>query len=163
MKFKDIAKRLKIILIEMSDNRAEAIDYLKSQSRPYTQHICKILLWGSQNEQWLKDWSDEVYNYITNVNDVILKGNKRLKLRDYEVNFIYKNISSDWELERRLEQTKSYFIQKDNYPEPEYVNSYVAFNKYNKFANEILQMINNDNINYKRVLNICKLYLTEGY
>jgi hypothetical protein len=159
MKFIEVTIKLRKILNEMSDSRSDAIFSLKALSKPYTKHICKILLWGKQNQEWTQDWSTEVYNYIKQVHDITLKGGKKLKQRDYFQYFFYKNLEAKWELEERLNQVSDEFIQRDGHPNPNYVNLEKAYDNYKLFVDKIYSLMSNKSLNYLEVISLCKEYL----
>lgn len=145
-------------LVEMADKRKEAISYLQSQARTYTTHVCKIMLWGNQNPEWLKDWSDEVYNYLTNVAGVVLKNNSRLKEKFYLTEFFFKYLEKSWELETRLRTTKHNFRQKENYPEPNYlIDHSLLYKKYEKFVEIVAPMVVHNALDYKQIIKACRM------
>lgn len=159
MNIREMIKRMKLVLDEMSDTRKDAIEYLKSQARPYTEHVCKLMLWGD-NEEWVKDWSDEIWNYISSVDGVILRGNKRLKKKDYLDNFFFKYLEADWELAHRLKRVGNTFVQRDGYPESKtIINTTRAYDVYRDFVNIITHKMENDDLTYSDVINLCRQYL----
>ena len=153
---KKLIKRLKILLSEMAETRNDAIEYLVNQSRPFYKHVCKIMLWGNQNDEWFEHWSDEIYHFIKNADDIILKGNKRLKRKDYEKYFFFFFFLSSCKLEVRLKQIIDEFTQRNNYPEQDYVDIKQAHQSFLIFVKNILDLMEQRQLTFNAVMEECK-------
>lgn len=141
MKFTEIAQKLKEILLEMADTKSEAIDYLHHLAKPYTQHICKLMLWGKQNDIWSEDWFHEIWNFVSDVDDIILKGNRRLKPETYKKEFFIKYFEDQTEFIERLKQVKKRFVDKEGYPKADDINIEIAYKNYLMFVDEVLKLM----------------------
>lgn len=161
MKKETIIGRILRELNEMGMNRNAATQYLVSQSVPFATHICKIMLWGSQSEEWLKDWSDEVFNYCTNVAGTDLPKGKRLKEKDYLEFFFLAPLGSFNELQRKLRNIEKTFIQKENYPKSELVITDYLYRIYLKFVDSIIDDVVDDNIDYRDFIEKCRVLVGE--
>ena len=151
---------LEFALNEMGRSRSAATQYLVSQSVPFATHVCKIMLWGNQSEQWLKDWSDEMFTYCKNVAETSLLKGKRLKREDYINHFFNGPIGDSKELKSKLVNNKKLFIQRDKYPEPNYlINANILYEKYVEFVKAVLDMVADNNMDYHQFLKACELLI----
>jgi hypothetical protein len=146
-------------IFEFASERKYAIQELRNLSRPFAEHVCKLFLWGSQNEDWKKDWSEEIWNYISQASSILLKGSKRLKASDYKENFFACRIEAEWEMEKRLESTAFHFQDGEGYPAPNTVNAEDAYKQYKEFVNQIMPSILNNKVRLSEVKDLCNKYL----
>lgn len=146
-------------MFEFADQRKEALADLRSLAQPYTQHICKLILWGSQSENWKKDWIDEIYNYLYTIASIDLKGNKRLKEKDYLEYFFFKYLEAEWELKNKLERTEKWYRRKENYPEPNKIDTEKVYENYKNFVNNIVKDVVKDEVDYQTTIELCNKYL----
>ena len=156
MNFIQVAKKLKQIMLEMAIDRKTAINKLSNLSDTYTQHILKLMLWGTQNEEWTSVWCKEIYNYLVAISDIDLKNNKRLKQNDYEAYFFYINLESESELQNKLNRASFRYRDTDGYPLPDHVNIKVAYNSYKKFVSFIIPQVVSGYIRQQDVKDACK-------
>lgn len=159
MKFTEVAEKLKEIILEMADTKAEAIDYLHYLAKPYTQHICKVFLWGKQNDEWFEHWFHEIWNFISDVDDIILKGNKRLKPTIYEKEFFYKYFENQTEFKERLRQVTKRFIEKESYPKADNVDVQLAYSNYIGFVSEVLKLMEKESLYQSSLKELCRKYI----
>lgn len=110
MKFKDY------LLQEMADHRTDVIGWIGSDKEQYHLHMIKALRheWNERDTQTHID--DVVDMWAYPFSNYLLKGNKRLKLRDYQ---------------SILRITRSEY---DNYIKKHFTNSYLDYNP--RFDNE---------------------------
>lgn len=147
-------------IFEFADSRADAIQDLRGLSKPYTDHVCKLFLWGDQNQDWRKDWTEEIYNYLTEIADIELKGNKRFRKEDYMKFFFFKYME-DWEFPKKLNSVNRRFCDKNKYPKANYVNTEKAYEQYKKFVESIIDNVVQNKVFYEDVKQFCDKYLTE--
>lgn len=141
MNLKRLNENLRYILNEFASQRKDAIQELKSMSRPYTEHICKYILWSNVNTDWKQDWQKEIVNYIYQITSIILKGNKRLKKRDYIEYFFKYRLENVEELTLNLQGVTDYYTKLEHYPVPHDTNCLETFNKYTQFVDSILDFV----------------------
>lgn len=147
-------------LFEMARSREKAIRELNHLAVPYITHVCKIMLWGNQSEQWLKDWSDEIFNYLEQITSITLKNNKRLKEKDYLNEFFYICCEADWELQNKLKSNINAYTKKDKYPEPSFVvNPKELFSKYLKFIESVIPQVVSGDLEYDQIILSCRILI----
>ena len=156
MNFIEIAQQYKKMFNEMSFERKDAINKLESLTYSFSQHVCKLFLWD--NSQWRKDWKDEIYNYISQIKDITLKGGKSLKDSDYLKHFFNPYLETEEEMSKMLNSVSNTFMKKDNYPKPNNVDSSVAFTNYRFFVNSVLKV---NALDYDEFIKLCNELIGE--
>lgn len=146
-------------IFEMADSRSRAIQRLEGLADTYTEHVCKLFLWGDQDPKWRKDWTDEIYNYIFKVANIELKGNKRLKEKDYLEFFFFKYME-DWEFPKKLNANNHHFRDRYKYPKADYVNAEKAYEQYKKFVKKVVDSVVQNKVFYEEIKRLCGEYLT---
>lgn len=72
----------KTVLFEMAYSRKTAYSLVSGTARPLSQHILKVLI--MPNSLHINHWKDEIYSYLINLRDIILKPqNRRLDFETY--------------------------------------------------------------------------------
>lgn len=123
---------------EMAIKRKLAISKIFDLSYQFSRHICKIIIWGKLNNEWLKDWSDEIFNYLEQVSSIEIKDGK-LKDKDYLDNFFLAYLGSKEELAKMLNKVYKFHIAKDDYPKVQFSNDeQLIYNKYTLLVNYLL-------------------------
>lgn len=75
-------------LFEMARSRQSAIDKIDDVIPQICSHVLKILVTKDDVEQNLNHWENELLNWFMQISRWShLKGNRRLKLKDYQVEF----------------------------------------------------------------------------
>lgn len=154
-------------IFETANSRARAIQRLEDLADTYTEYVCKLFLWGDcklflwgdQDPEWRKDWTDEIYNCIFKIANIELKGNKRLKEKDYLEFFFFKYME-DWEFPKKLNATNHYFRDRYNYPKANYVNAEKAYEQYKEFVKKVIGSVVQNKVFYKEIKRLCREYLT---
>ena len=119
-----------------------------------------MFLWSDQNKEWQKDWADEIYNYIRQISGIVLKGNKRLKRKDYEQFFFFHCLEAEWEFSFRIDSASKHFQDFENYPTPSQIDVESSYNRYKEFVNLVLQDVERQCVDYHKVQSLCSKYLT---
>lgn len=144
-------------IFEFADNREQAIKTVRGLSFTFSEHICKIFLWGSQNENWLKDWSDEIWDYLHQISEIKFKSSKkRPKAEFFQEYFFFPYLETADEMNEMLMSVERACQDKDNYPKATIVYAHIAHEKYLKFVVELSTQLQNGTVRYKNVLELCK-------
>jgi hypothetical protein len=142
----------------MERNRAEM--KLSGLDHTFSKHVCKLFLWGNQNENWKKDWSEEIWNYLDQIKDITLKpSNKTPKPKFYQDGFFFTYLGSVDELDNMLVNTARNLIECHDYPPASFVNSKQAYKSYLLFVDEIIKRIQYHELKEGFVLDACNKYL----
>jgi hypothetical protein len=139
----------------MERNRAEM--KLSGLDYPFSEHVCKLFLWGSQNEDWKKDWSEEIWNYLKQIKDIRLKPSNKSKF--YQDGFFFTYLGSANELNDMLANTARDLVRCHNYPPASFVDSKQAYKSYLLFVDVVLERIQYHELEEEFVLNACNRYL----
>lgn len=99
----------------MSIDRSKAVQRLEKFGELFHEHICKCVLYGDSLHCYNHWIGDELANWLSQVNNTTLRGNKKLKAADYRNRFLGQ-FSKDWE---DAEASLVLFAaqNKDQYPE----------------------------------------------
>ncbi len=147
-------------IFEFADSKDTAKKFLRGRSHTFSQHVCKLFLWGSQDEKWIKDWSDEIWNHLDKIKDVRLKPKSRIPNKDFFLNFFfYPYLESVEQMDTMLASVENTFRSKENYPKTNFVDPEKAHKHYLEFVNIILTKIQNKTLTYDFVVDACKKYL----
>ena len=148
-------------LNEFSDSRKDAIADLRGLAKPYTTHICKLILWGNQSIDWQNDWIDEIYSYIEQVGYIRIKSKTgMLKPQDYLTSFFFKYFEDLSEFKTRLTQTKNSF-QFKGYPVPNTVDIETVYNLYVQLCYNLVKLIQPNLIDYEKVTTHLKQFVSQ--
>jgi hypothetical protein len=144
---------------EFADSKERAFQVIRGLAHPFSIHVCKLFLWGNQNEDWKKDWSEEIWNYLSQIKDIRLKpSNKTPKPKMYLEGLFDPFLETAEQMDYML-QTVAKDCIDEGYPIASHVCSDEAFKSYRKFVNEVQDRIQNHALSREFVLDACNRYL----
>lgn len=147
---------------EMSSNRKEAIDDIKSKSPTVLDHFIKIVVYGSSNIDY-KHWIGEIAEVLEDVSSIYLKPRKtKLYEKDY-YEFLFKKLcDSRNEAEYRVDKwISTHVIRRKDYPYAKYDKRMASnlYKIYSELSHKLCSMIENE----KRGSSGFQYYLKEDF
>jgi hypothetical protein len=150
-------------LNEHAKDRRHAEIRLDGLSYAFSEHVCKLFLWGNQNEDWKKDWSEEIWNYLKQVKELRLKPNNKMpKPKFFEEFFFFSDLGSIEEMDSLLTTAAHNLSRNHEYPNASFVNPKDAYVRYLDFVQYILAKIQNKSLDEQHVIDACNRYLVGG-
>lgn len=149
----------KKVFNELTFTRSNAIGEITGLCIPYTEHILKLVIFG-KDEKYNYDvakWKDEIFNFL-NIASLYydLKGNKKLKARDYTDNFFFGLMETREEVERTFKRMSGSFIRK-GYKIPKGINYESIFKNHKIFVEEVLKVF--PEIEYNEILGLLNKHI----
>lgn len=138
----------------MSLDRSSAINRLEHLSTPFYEHICKCVLYGDSSGYYNHWVDDELANWLTQVNNLTIKGNKKLKAKDY-LNSFLRDFGDDYS-DARINLTAFALSNRGKYPAVR-TDSYIT-NMYEVSQSIISELpsilASNNSLNQRDFINI---------